>query len=69
MKTLKMQFVLDTEKVLQINLPGARADLSADDVRGFMNTIVAKDAFDVMGAHVVSAKAAYVETVDTESIF
>lgn len=69
MRTLKMQFVLDNEKVLQVNLPGARADLSADDVRTFMNTIIAKDAFNVAGAKVVSAKAAYVETVDTESIF
>lgn len=69
MKTLKMQFVLDTEKVLQISLPGARADLSADEVRSFMNTIVAKDAFDVNGAHVAAVKAAYTETIDTESIF
>lgn len=69
MKTLKMQFTLDNEKVLQLNLPGARADLTADDVRGFMNTVVAKDAFDVGGAKVTAAKAAYIETVDTESIF
>lgn len=69
MKTLKMQFTLDNEKVLQLNLPGARADLSADDVRGFMNTVVTKDAFDVNGAKVTAAKAAYIETVDTESIF
>lgn len=69
MKTLKMQFVLDNEKVLQINLSGARADLNADEVRGFMNSVVAKDAFDVNGAHVTAAKAAYIETVDTESIF
>lgn len=69
MKTLKMQFTLDNEKVLQLNLPGARADLSADVVRGFMNTVVAKDAFDVNGAKVTGAKAAYIENVDTESIF
>lgn len=69
MKTLKMQFTLDNEKVLQLNLPGARTDLTADDVRGFMNTVVTKDAFDVNGAKVTAAKAAYIETVDTESIF
>lgn len=69
MKTLKMQFTLDNEKVMQLNLPGARADLSADEVRAFMNQVVAKNTFDVGGAKVTGAKAAYVETVDTESIF
>lgn len=69
MKTLKMQFTLDNEKVLQLNLPGARADLNAEEVRGFMNTVVTKDAFDVNGAKVTGAKAAYIETVNTESIF
>ena len=68
-KELKMTFTLDNEKSKLLNLPSPRADLSADDVRSFMNTVVAKDAFDVNGARVAAAKSAVVRSVDEEVLF
>lgn len=68
-KELKMTFTLDNEKTKLLTLPAPRADLSADDVRSFMNTVVDKDGFDVGGAKVTAAKAAVVRTVDAEVLF
>ena len=68
-KELKMTFTLDNEKTKILSLPEPRADITADDGRSFMNTVVTKDALDVNGARVVAAKSAVVRTVDTNVLF
>lgn len=68
-KELKMTFTLDNEKTKTLNLPNPRADVAADDVRSFMNGVVTKNAFDVIGAKAASAKSAVIRSTDDEVLF
>ncbi len=68
-KELKMTFALDNEKTKILSLPEPRADISADDVRSFMNTVVTKDALDVNGTRAIAAKSAVIRTVETDVLF
>ena len=68
-KELKMTFTLDNKKTKTLNLPNPRADVTADDVRSFMNSAVAKNAFDVSGAKAASAKSAVIRSTDDEVLF
>lgn len=68
-KELKMTFTLDNEKTKTLNLPNPRADVTADNVRSFMNSVVTKNAFDVSGAKAASAKSAVIRSTDDEVLF
>ena len=68
-KELKMTFTLDNEKSKLLSLPSPRADITAEDVRSFMNTVVAKDALDVNGARAAAAKSAVIRSVDEDVLF
>lgn len=68
-KELKMTFTLDNEKTKTLNLPNPRADVTADDVRSFMNSAVTKNAFDVSGAKAAFAKSAVIRSTDDEVLF
>lgn len=70
MKTLKMQFTMsDNKSVLTMSLPSVRADVTAEQVKAFMNTVIAKDAISYNGMTVTAAKAATIVTTDDEVIF
>ncbi len=64
-----MTFTLDNEKTKTLNLPNPRADVTADDVRSFMNSAVTKNVFDVSGAKAASAKSAVIRSTDDEVLF
>lgn len=68
-KELKMTFTLDNEKTKTLNLPNPRADVTADDVRSFMNSAVTQNAFDVSGAKAASVKSAVIRSTDDEVFF
>lgn len=68
-KELKMTFALDNEKTKILTLPNPRADVTADDVRSFMNNAVTKSAFDVNGAKAASAKSAVIRSTDDAVLF
>lgn len=70
MKTLKMQFTMsDNKSVLTMSLPSVRADVTADEVKAFMNTVIAKDAISYNGMTVTAALAATIVTTDDKVIF
>ena len=70
MKTLKMQFTMsDGKSVLTMSLPSVRADVTADEVKAFMNTVITKDAISYNGMTVTAAKADTIVTTDDEVIF
>lgn len=69
-KVLKMQFTMsDDVTVLTVSLPSPRVDVSADDVRGFMNTCINKDAIEYKGLSLKAAKSAVVVETNDEVIF
>lgn len=69
-KVLKMQFTMsDDSTVLTVSLPSPRVDVSADDVRGFMNTCINKSAIEYKGLSLKAAKSAVVVETNDEVIF
>ena len=68
MSTLKMIFNLDNQKTTTFSLADPKTGLTADEIRGVADDIVARKAFVVNDAFPASLKRAYIQDTSVQNL-